>query len=210
MTVSMYKVSVPIFVQFLTAQSACIDKAVAHIEAKQLDPNFFLNMRFFPDMYPYVAPGAAGLDPRRALLQRACRHRDAEHAQHREDLCRAQGAPRQGRSTTARPSSRRRSTAPRTRTSRIKLGANERKFTGQGLLLNFILPNFYFHCTTAYDLLRHCGVELGKRDFMGTPVNLEDNNEASAKWSKPTLRVQLSALGCRTAAPDFEFAHGAR
>src|SRR5260370_7555411 len=54
MTVSMYKVSVPIFVQFLTAQSECIDKAVAHIEAKQLDPSFFLNMRLFPDMYPYA------------------------------------------------------------------------------------------------------------------------------------------------------------
>ena len=54
----------------------------------------------------------------------------------------------------------------------IKLGANERKFTRYGLLPNFILPNFYFHCTTAYDILRHCGVELGKRDFMGTPVNV--------------------------------------
>ncbi len=54
----------------------------------------------------------------------------------------------------------------------LKLGANERKFTGQALLLNFILPNFYFHCTTAYDLLRHCGIELGKRDFMSQPVNL--------------------------------------
>jgi uncharacterized protein len=54
----------------------------------------------------------------------------------------------------------------------IKLGANERKFTGQGLLQNFVLPNFYFHCTTAYDILRHCGVELSKRDFMSTPVNL--------------------------------------
>ena len=54
----------------------------------------------------------------------------------------------------------------------IKLGANERKFTGQGLLQNFILPNFYFHCTTAYDILRHCGVELSKRDFMSTPANL--------------------------------------
>src|SRR5207302_9560534 len=54
----------------------------------------------------------------------------------------------------------------------LTFGSNERKFKGQGLLLNFILPNFYFHCTTAYDLLRHCGVELGKRDFMGTPVSL--------------------------------------
>ena len=47
----------------------------------------------------------------------------------------------------------------------IKLGA-----MGQGLLQNFILPNFYFHCTTEYDILRHCGVELSKRDFMSTPV----------------------------------------
>ena len=46
----------------------------------------------------------------------------------------------------------------------------ERKFTGQSLLLNFCLPNFYFHATTAYGILRHCGIEVGKRDFMGTPV----------------------------------------
>ena len=47
-----------------------------------------------------------------------------------------------------------------------------REYTGQSLLLNNSLPNFYFHCTTAYDILRHCGLELGKRDFMGTPVQL--------------------------------------
>jgi len=47
-----------------------------------------------------------------------------------------------------------------------------RDFTGQSLLLGNSLPNFYFHCTTAYDILRHCGVEVGKRDFMGAPVSL--------------------------------------
>ena len=47
-----------------------------------------------------------------------------------------------------------------------------RDFTGQSLLLGNSLPNFYFHCTTAYDIVRHCGVEVGKRDFMGTPVSL--------------------------------------
>ena len=47
-----------------------------------------------------------------------------------------------------------------------------RDFTGQSLLLGNSLPNFYFHGTTAYDILRQCGVELGKRDFMGTPVSL--------------------------------------
>jgi len=54
----------------------------------------------------------------------------------------------------------------------IKFASGERKFTGQSLLLNFCLPNFYFHATTAYDILRHCGIEVGKRDFMGTPVTL--------------------------------------
>jgi hypothetical protein len=49
---------------------------------------------------------------------------------------------------------------------------NERKFTGQVWLLNFSLPNFYFHYTTAYDILRSSGVEVGKRDFMGTPITL--------------------------------------
>src|SRR5262249_11904724 len=46
------------------------------------------------------------------------------------------------------------------------------EFTGQSLLLTNSLPNFYFHCTTAYDILRQCGIELGKRDFMGAPVSL--------------------------------------
>jgi len=43
-------------------------------------------------------------------------------------------------------------------------------FKGQPYLVHFVLPNFYFHCTTAYDILRHCGVELGKRDFIGTII----------------------------------------
>jgi uncharacterized protein len=54
----------------------------------------------------------------------------------------------------------------------IKFTGGERKFTGQLLLLNFSLPNFYFHYITACDILRHCGVELAKRDFIGTPVTL--------------------------------------
>ena len=71
MTISMYKVSVPIFVQFLTAQSNVIDKVVAHIEAKKLDPNFFLNTRFFPDMYPYLRQVQQALRGQNVLL---CAH----------------------------------------------------------------------------------------------------------------------------------------
>ena len=50
----------------------------------------------------------------------------------------------------------------------LTLGEHKMSFKGQPYLVHFVLPNFYFHCTTAYDILRHCGVELGKRDFIGT------------------------------------------
>jgi hypothetical protein len=171
MTVSMYKISVPIFVQFLNAQSACIDKAVAHCEAKQLDQSFLFNMRFFPDMYPYsrqvqqasthaarCCSALAGTEmPDMANTEKNFAELKARLAR-TIDYCK-----------TFKPSQ---IDGTEDKDITIKLGANERKFTGQALLLNFILPNFYFHCTTAYDLLRHCGIELGKRDFMGTPVSL--------------------------------------
>jgi hypothetical protein len=56
----------------------------------------------------------------------------------------------------------------------LTLGEHTLSFKGQPYLLHFVLPNFYFHCTTAYDILRHCGVELGKRDFIGCPAPIVD------------------------------------
>ena len=171
MTISMYKVSVPIFAQFLTAQSDCIDKALAHIEAKQLDPNFLFNMRFYPDMYPYsrqvqqasthAARAVSALSgtempnlPNTETSFAELKARLAKTIDYLKGFKPAQIDGTEDKDIT------------------LKLGTNERKFTGQGLLLNFILPNFYFHCTTAYDILRHCGVELAKRDFMSAPVSL--------------------------------------
>ena len=171
MTISMYKVSVPIFVQFLTGQSNCIDKAVAHIEAKQLDANFFLNMRFFPDMYPYVRQ----VQQATTHAMRCC-NALAGPEMPNMPMTEANFAELKARVDkviehvkTFKPNQ---IDGTEDKDITLKLGNNERKFTGQTLLLNFILPNFYFHCTTAYDLLRHCGVEIGKRDFMSTPVNL--------------------------------------
>ncbi len=171
MTISMYKVSVPIFVQFLTAQSNCIDKLQAHIDAKQLDPNFFLNMRLYPDMYPYVrqvqqasthaarcCSALAGVEMPNLPNTEASLAELKGRLTRVIDFCKG-FKPAQIDGTEDKDIT-------------LKLGANERKFTGQALLLNFILPNFYFHCTTAYDILRHCGIELGKRDFMSQPVTL--------------------------------------
>lgn len=170
MTVSMYKISVPIFVQFLTALAAVLDKAAAHCEAKKIDPAALLNARLFPDMFPLSRQVRAATDHAVNATARlagaeppALGSAEASFSELRERLNKAIDfvktfQPGQIDGSEDKP---------------IKItfpsGAT-RDFTGQSLLLNNALPNFYFHCTTAYDILRHCGVELGKRDFMGTPV----------------------------------------
>src|ERR1700693_2811966 len=172
MTISMYKTSAPIFVQFLTSLSAVLDKAAAHSEAKKIDPAVLLNMRLYPDMHPLVrqvreatnhAAGACGRVAGAELPTFS--NAEASIPELKERIARTidfikglKPAQIDG-------------TEDKEITIKFPSGA-ERKFTGQVLLLNFCLPNFYFHYTTAYDILRHCGVEVGKRDFMGTPVTL--------------------------------------
>lgn len=172
MTVSMYKISVPIFVQFLTSLSAVLDKTAAHCEAKKIDPAALLNARLFPDMYPLLRQVRAATDHAVNATARlagveppAFTNTEASFGELKERLAKAIAfvknfKPGEIDGTEDKP---------------IKItfpsGAS-RDFTGQSLLLNNSLPNFYFHCTTAYDIARHCGVELAKRDFMGTPVSL--------------------------------------
>ena len=172
MTISMYKASVPVFVQFLTSLSAVLDKAAAYAEAKKVEPAVLLNTRLAPDMFPLVRQVRAATD-------------------HAINACgRLAGAdmPSFANAETTIPELKDRiaktidflkglkpAQIDGSEDKAIKItfpsGAT-REFTGQSLLLTNSLPNFYFHCATAYDILRHCGIELGKRDFMGTPVSL--------------------------------------
>ena len=172
MTISMYKASVPVFVQFLTSLSAVLDKAAAYAEAKKVEPAVLLNTRLAPDMFPLVRQVRAATD-------------------HAINACgRLAGAdmPSFANAETTIPELKDRiaktidflkglkpAQIDGSEDKAIKItfpsGAT-REFTGKSLLLTNSLPNFYFHCTTAYDILRHCGIELGKRDFMGTPVSL--------------------------------------
>jgi uncharacterized protein len=171
MTVSMYKISAPIFVQFLTSLSTCLDKAAAHCEAKKIDPSAVLGARFFPDMYPLMRQVRAATDHAVNCSARLAgvdpptfSNNEASFAELKQRLAKAIDFVKSFKSAQI----------DGTEDKAIKItfpsGAT-RDFTGQSLLLNNSLPNFYFHCTTAYDILRHCGIELGKRDFMGTPVS---------------------------------------
>ena len=169
MTISMYKTSVPIFIQFLTALSVVLDKAAAHAEAKKIDPSVLLNTRLAPDMFPLVrqvraatdhAISAAGRLSGRELL--AFPNTEASILELKDRIAKTLEFLKGVKAEQVD------GTEDKDITVTFPNG-NTRSFKGQGLLLNFCLPNFYFHTTTAYDILRHCGVEIGKRDFMGTP-----------------------------------------
>jgi hypothetical protein len=166
MTISMYKVSVPFFIQFLTAQSAVIDKLAAHIDAKKYDANYYFNLRFFADMYPY----ARQVQQASTHAARCC---SALAGVPMPDLPNTEKTLAELKARLAKTIDFCKSIKPEqidgTEDKEIvlKFGANERKFSGQGLLLNHVMPNFYFHVTTTYDILRWKGVPIGKRDFIG-------------------------------------------
>jgi hypothetical protein len=172
MTISLYKSSVPIFVQFLTGLSAVLDKAAAFAEAKKIEPSVLLTSRLSPDMFPLGRQVRAATDHAINACGRLAgvelptlSNNDSSIPELKERIAK----------TIDFIKGLKPSQIDGTEDKEIKIvfpsGAT-REFTGQSLLLNNSLPNFYFHCTTAYDILRHCGVELGKRDFMGTPVSL--------------------------------------
>ncbi len=171
MAISMFKTSAPIFVQFLTSLSAVLDKAAAHAQAKKIEPSVLLNTRLYPDMFPLVRQVRAATDHAMSACGRLAgvelptfANTESSILELKERIAKAIEFIKSIKPTQIDGSEDKEIT--------IKFSSGERKFTGQSLLLNFCLPNFYFHATTAYDILRHCGVEVGKRDFMGTPVTL--------------------------------------
>ena len=166
MTISMYQASVPVFLQGLKALSGILTKAEANAAERKIDPQTFLSARLAPDMLTLtrqvqIATDHAKGAPSRLSGQVAPKFEDNE----------ASFEALQAR--IARTVAHLKSFAAadldgsQDRTIELKSGGRELSFTGQQYLQHFALPNFYFHCTTAYAILRHNGVPLGKLDFMG-------------------------------------------
>ncbi len=164
MAISMHSASVPVFVRMSTNMLAWLSKAEAHANARKFDPNNYLGLRLAPDMLPFSrqiqiasdsvkgcvsqlagietpkwADDEATLDQLRARIQKAIDYAQSVPA------AKFEGS--EAREITPFPG------APR--------------FTGETFLRGFALPNFLFHCTMTYALLRHAGVELGKMDYLG-------------------------------------------
>jgi hypothetical protein len=165
MSITMYEIAVPSFTQHLQALDAILDKAAAYAEAKKIDPDALLMARLYPDMYPFKKQVQSACDFAKLSVGRLAGltppvHDDSEKtfadlkrriAETLAVLAAAKVDPME---------------AAADREIVIKAGPRELTFSGRDYLLHFALPNFYFHCATAYGILRHNGLEIGKRDFM--------------------------------------------
>lgn len=169
MTVSMYRLSVGVFTQFLGSLSDLLDRAAAHAEAREIDPSILLNARLYPNMFNLTRQVGEAI--RHAVL--ACAllagaappvfpDTEPDIAELKARIATALGFLR-----SLQPASI--NDAEEKEVVFIFRNGAKQKFVGQSLLLTFSVPQFFFHVTTAYDILRHCGVDLVKKDFLGTP-----------------------------------------
>ncbi|MDC7827263.1 DUF1993 domain-containing protein [Pseudomonas sp. BLCC-B13] len=166
MSLSLYQASVPVFVRMFGNLSAILDKAAAYAEARKIDPAVLLNARLAPDMHPLTrqiqiasdavkgcAARLAGVEvPSFADSESSFAELQARIAKTLEfvnSLTPVQIDSGEGREVV------------------LKFPGAELKFKGEDYLLHFVLPNFYFHITTAYAILRHNGLDIGKMDYLG-------------------------------------------
>lgn len=166
MQISMYQASAPRFIHILNNLSVMLDKAQAHVEAKKIDPAALTAFRLFPDMFPLSKQVQVATDLSKGAVARLAgvevpKYEDTE--QTFAEL-KARIAKTIAFINTIK---REQIDGSEDRDIVMKLGKQDYTFKGIQFLLNFAYPNFYFHATTAYNILRHNGVELGKKDFVG-------------------------------------------
>ena len=168
MTLSMYQASAPRFANVLKNLSAILDKAQAHVEAKKLDPAALTAYRLYPDMFPLKRQVQVACDSAKGAVARLAGVEIPKHEDTEQTFAELQA--RIARTidfiNTIKPAQ---IDGSEGKEIVLKLGAREVKFTGMQYLLGHATPNFYFHVTTAYNILRHNGVEVAKRDYIGNP-----------------------------------------
>jgi hypothetical protein len=167
MTISIYQASVPVFTQGLTGLGGVIDKAAAHVAERKIDPSALLQARLYPDMFSFTRQVQIATDFAKGG---AARLAGAEFPAYEDSETSFEELKARVEKTIA---------FLRTLEAGAVDGSEERDITlvrrgetstvkGQAYLLEQAMPNFYFHLTTAYAILRHNGVEVGKRNFLGS------------------------------------------
>jgi hypothetical protein len=167
MTFSMYSASAPVFKQILNSLSAIIDKAEAHATEKKIDPAALLQARLFPDMFAFIRQVQIAADFAKGSAARlggvdVPKYEDDEvtfadlKARIAKTVAFIDSVPQDGIEASAQ------------RDITTGSGEKTKQWKGQTYLLHYALPHFFFHATTAYDILRHNGVDIGKKDFIGS------------------------------------------
>lgn len=166
MTLSMYEASIPVFVRALNNLTAILEKAQGHAQMNNIDPGVLLQYRLYPDMLPLVRQVQIATDIAKAGGARLAgmeppRYED-EEVTFPELVARLQ-------KTVAFLSDLTPELFEGAETGTItwSMRGTTMSLQGQMYLFHYVLPNLFFHITTAYAILRHCGVALGKRDFLG-------------------------------------------
>jgi hypothetical protein len=166
MPLSIYQTSVPVFSRALNNLSAIVGKAAAHAEARKIDPSVFINARIAPDMFPFSRQVQSASDSAKGCAARLAGVDIPSYADTETTFAELQA--RIAKTVAFLQSVNvAQFDGSEDRTIVLKLRGREVTFSGQNYLLNFALPNFFFHAVTAYDILRHNGVEIGKQDFLG-------------------------------------------
>ena len=166
MTISMYQASIPVCVRTLTNLSAILKKAETHAASKKIDPSVFINARLAPDMFPLARQVQIATDGVKGCAARLAGIEIPSYADTETsfDELQARIAKTIAFIQTVTPAQ---IDGTEGKDIHLKFGPYELDFKGQDYLLTFVLPNLFFHVTAAYAILRHNGVDIGKKDYLG-------------------------------------------
>ncbi|MCF8150599.1 MAG: DUF1993 domain-containing protein [Sulfuritalea sp.] len=166
MNISMYQASVPRLAHMLRNLAAILDKAQAHALAKKIEPSVLLGARLFPDMLPLLKQIQIATDHAKGAVARLAGAELPKFPDTEQSFEELQA--RVARTIAFVESfSAEQIDGSEERQVSLKAGGQEMSFQGLPYLLGYAMPNFYFHLVTAYNILRHNGVEIGKRDYIG-------------------------------------------
>ena len=166
MALSLHETSIPALKRSLRALSTILGKAAEYAESRKIDPGVLLNARLYPDMFPLVRQVQIASD-----LAKGCAARlgQVDIPSYADDETSFAALQQRIERTIDFIDSVDSAAIDASEDAAIVLKLREREvtFTGKTYLLAWVLPNFYFHAATAYDILRHNGLEIGKKDFLG-------------------------------------------
>jgi hypothetical protein len=168
MPISMYQASVPRFVNILGNLSNILDKAQAHVDARKIDQGALTSYRLFPDMLPMTKQVQIAADTAKGVVARLAGIEIPVYEDNEQTLAelKARIAKTIAFIQSVKPEQ---IDGSEEKEIVIKRGDKETRYKGMQFLLGHAVPNFYFHVTTTYNILRHNGLEIGKRDYLGNP-----------------------------------------